>query len=151
MQITSDLRPMFSYALFPIILLLIILIILLISMLIKPKQKSNIQIIIPPKKNLFEIKNRYLEKINTLLKDVKNNKISNRSAYQKLSVLIRNFIFETTNIKVQNYTLKDIEKVNIPILYELVSEYYDPEFAKLSEGNIVNAIEKTRMVVARWN
>jgi len=56
-----------------------------------------------------------------------------------------------TNIKVQNYTLSDIEKINIPILYELVKEYYEPEFSKSSEGNILISLEKTRKVMESWN
>ena len=63
----------------------------------------------------------------------------------------RSFIFETTNIKVQNYTLNDISKINMPTLYELVSEYYDPEFSRISKGNIINSIAKTREVIVKWN
>lgn len=152
MQVTSELLPMFSYSLIPIIILIILLVILFFIIIHKPKKKvtTPINVVIPPRKNLFDIKNRYLTHVNDLLKDVNNNKISNREAYQKLSIYIRNFIYETTNIRVQNYTLSEIKKVNIPILYELVSEYYDPEFSSESGGNIVSSIEKTRMVIARW-
>lgn len=72
-------------------------------------------------------------------------------AYQNLSKVIRNFVFEATHIKVQNYTLDDIRKLNMPILYELISEYYNPEFANISNGNFIYSIEKARGVVERWN
>ena len=151
MQVTNELMPMFSYSIIPIVLLILILIVLLIILLIKPnKNKNKMIIVIPPKKELSTIKEKYLTKVNNLLKDVNNQKIANRIAYQKLSNYIRNFIYETTSVKVRNYTLKDIENAKLPKLYELVSEYYDPEFSKFSKGNIVNSIEKTRMVIARW-
>ena len=41
----------------------------------------------------------------------------------------------------QNYTLEEIEKLKMQVLYELVKEYYTPEFAKESIGDINSAIE----------
>ena len=63
-----------------------------------------------------------------------------------ISVLIRLFVYELTGLEVQSCTLKDIKKLNIPVLYELIKEYYDPEFSKISKGNI-----KTKEVISRWN
>lgn len=154
MQVTTDLRPMFSYSLIPIIVIVFLLIVILVLMLIKHKKKKlvkNIDIIIPSKKDVNAIKRIYLLKIDNLSTDFNAKKINNRQAYQNLSSLIRNFIYETTNIKVQNYTLSDIEKINMPILFELVSEYYDPEFSQISKGSITASIEKTRKVIEKWN
>ena len=152
MQVKTDLRPMFSYSLFPIIFLTLILVIIFI--LIKPKkkeEKEQIQVILPPKNDITEIKKRYLINLDNLTNSFVTKKINNRKAYQTLSSLIRNFIYETTNIKVQNYTLSEIQKVNIPVLYELVKEYYAPEFSEKSKGNIIVSIEKTRKVIEKWN
>jgi len=82
--------------------------------------------------------------------NIQKNIISNREAYQSLSKLIRMFIYEMTNIKVQNYTLGDIKNINIHILYELVKEYYSPEFSRESKGDIISSIEKTRKVMEVW-
>ena len=51
----------------------------------------------------------------------------------------------------QNYTLKEIENLNMPILYELIKEYYNPEFSKNIKGNILSSIEKTEKVIHKWN
>ncbi len=151
MQVTVDLRPMFSYSLVPI--LLIIILVIIIFVYLRPHRGRDIEktVVIPSHKEIDAIKKDYLAKIQKLLDDFNNNKISNRLAYQSLSHIIRNFIYEATNIKVHLFTLKDIEKVGMPILYELVSEYYDPEFSKISKGNIVSSIEKTRKVIEKWN
>ena len=77
--------------------------------------------------------------------------ITSRKAYQELSMTIRLFVYELTGVEVQSYTLKEIKKLNIPVLYELIKEYYDPEFSKLSKGNIKLSIDKTRGVIQRWN
>lgn len=152
MQVQTELRPMFSYSFLAIIFITIFTILIFFIMKYF-KKKNNIknEIIIPKQKDLILIKKDYLIKLDNLINELNENKISNRKAYQNLSSLIRNFIYEVTNIKVQNYTLTDIKKINMPILYELVSDYYDPEFAKISKGNIKVSINKTKMVIERWN
>lgn len=151
MQTQIELNEMFSYSFIPIIIIEIILILtLIIFKFVKEKQKDY-QIIEPNKKDKEAIKERYLLKINNLIIDVSNNKIKNRDAYQELSSLIRSFTYEMTSIKVQYYTLSDIEKINMPVLYDLVKEYYEPEFAKNSEGNLLQSVENTRKVIERWN
>lgn len=151
MQTQSELNDMFSYSFIPIIIMIVILIVtIIIFKFIKENQSAPV-VIEPNKKDKETIREKYMLQINNLTVDVMNNKIDNRSAYQQLSTLIRNFVFEMTSIKVQYYTLSDIEKINMPILYELVSECYTPEFAKHSEGNILHSIETTRKVIDKWN
>lgn len=149
MQIKTELNDMFSYSLFPVIILFVIIVIFLLYLIIiKNNKKYNI--ITPNKKKLLNIKNNYLNNLDILLNDYSNNIISKREAYHRLSLSIRNFIYETTNIKVQYFTLEDIKSIDIPILYDLVSEYYNPEFSRKSEGNFYDSIERTRMVISRW-
>lgn len=151
MQVTTKLNDPFSYSILPIILiiLLIILVIVIIIYINKPK-KQKLTVITPPKKDVYSIKNKYLTLINNLLSKVNNNQITNRKAYQELSSTIRNFIYEMTGLAVQNCTLEDISHLNMPYLYELVSEYYDPEFARFSTKNVINSINKTKGVIEQW-
>lgn len=151
MQIQTELKPMFSYSFIPILIIIIAIISIIIIPKLTKKKEIKKQIVIANHKDLMEIKKRYLFKIQELENNFNNKKITNRKAYQELSNIIRNYIFEATNIKVQNYTLKEIEKINMPILYELVSEYYDPEFSIISVGNIISSINKTKTVIEKWN
>lgn len=146
-----ELEDLFTYSTTPIIIGIILIIILVLIILYKKKNKvinidNNVKL-----NNKIDIKDSYLKILDTLLDDIKNGRIQNRKAYQRLSKIIRNFIYEMTNIKVQNCTLEDISKKDMPVLYELVKEYYDPEFANISKGNIISSIEKTREVIKRWN
>lgn len=150
MQIDTELREMFSYSIILIIPLLLLIILLLIIILHKKKDIKKVNIIQPTSKNLFDIKNKYLYNIQILIDNLNNNKISERKAYQSLSRLIRNFIYEVTNIKVQFYTLEDIKIINMPILSKLVEEYYNPEFERVSKGNILESIDKTKKVIENW-
>ncbi len=155
MQVKTELRPMFSYNIILIIIaILLIIIAVFLKLFLERKSKTkNIKEIIntPTKAELTTIKSKYLKEIEELSKTYEEGHITSRKAYQKLSSIIRNFIFESTNIKVQNYTLKEIKKINIPILYELVSEYYNPKFASSSNGNIILSINKTKVVIEKWN
>lgn len=151
MQVQSELRPMFSYSFIIILFTILIgIVVFLLIRFIKTKEIKK-EVIIPSHKDIINIKKKYLLLINELAINLNNNKITSRKAYQELSSLIRNFVFDTTNINVKNYTLKEIKMINMPVLYELISEYYDPEFSKISKGNIASSIEKTRMVIQKWN
>lgn len=154
MQVETELRDMFSYSFVPLIVIAVLLVITIILLKvykpIKRKEKIIEKVVVLPRKDMIAIKNRYLEEIDKLLIDVKNGEIKNRKAYQQLSKLVRNYIFEATNIKVQNYTLSEIEKCNMPSLYELVKEYYDPEFSLDSTGDVLESIIKTRGVIEKW-
>ncbi len=151
MQVLTELKSMFSYSIVPIIVLLFLIIIIIIILKLINKIELKKQVVIPNHKELIDIKQRYLLRIQELENNLNNNSISSRKAYQSLSNLIRTFIYEATNIKVQNYTLKEINTLNMPILSDLVTEYYDPEFSVISKGNIISSINKTKGVIEKWN
>lgn len=154
MQIDVNLKAPFSYSWIPIIILLVVLLLPFLYLLLKKLGVFNLKknnILNFTAKDINSIKYKYLSKLNDLELNLNDKKITSRKAYQELSVLIRLFVYELTGLEVQSCTLKDIKKLNIPVLYELIKEYYDPEFSKISKGNIKASIEKTKEVISRWN
>lgn len=158
MQIDTDLQAPFSYSIIPILIFLILLFSPLfwkiIKKYIKPKASINNNLFnynLYNRKDIYSIKYSYINKLNLLEQELLAKKITSRKAYQELSSLIRDFTFELTGLEVQTCTLKDIKKLNIPVLFELIKEYYDPEFSKISKGNITASINKTKEVIDRWN
>lgn len=154
MQIDVNLKTPFSYSWIPIVILLIVLLLPFLYLLLKKLGVFNLKknnILSFTAKDINSIKYKYLNKLNDLDKSLNDKKITSRKAYQELSMLIRLFVYELTGLEVQSCTLKDIKKLNIPVLYELIKEYYDPEFSKISKGNIRASIEKTKEVISRWN
>ncbi len=151
MQVTTNLNDPFSYSILPIIffILLILLTITILIYIKRPKNKK-LTLVTPLPKDINNIKNKYLIIINNLISKINNNQITNRKAYQELSTTIRNFIYEMTGLSVQYCTLEEISHLNMPYLYELVNEYYDPEFARISNNNIINSINKTKGVIEQW-
>ena len=146
------LQPMFHYS--PALIIIILLLMgYVIFLLIKsiPKKKKVEPVIIEPKKIYKStIKRNYQKKLDTLEKELTNNQITTRGAYHKLSRIIREFVYETTNIKVQFYTLEEIRPLNMEQLTLLVEEYYVPEFAKDSNAKVEASLKKTREVIEKW-
>ena len=149
MQSSVPFRPPFLYS-HLIVIILIIALVVLIVMNFLPKRKNKVIIVKPPKKDLNLIKQEYLNKIDALKNKIDENKVSNKMAYQLLSKIIRDFIFDVTSINVKTVSLMEIEALNLPYLGELMKEYYPPEFAYFVDGNIHESITKTKEVITRW-
>ncbi len=152
MQVQTSLRDLFQYSMLSLLIVIfLIAIVVLLIMLTKliPKPAPPQIVIIEPE-NKQSVQQKYIELINKLINKVNNKQLTNRAAYQELSILIRHFVFEMTQIKVQNYSLNEIKTLNMPHLSALVEEYYHPEFAYLSNSNILESINKTKEVIVRW-
>ncbi len=149
MQINKELMPMFSYTIIPVIIFFLLWIGIILLLLWIKKKKKTVETKTNPKK-LYTTKEKYLRMISYLEKEIDENKINNRKAFQKLSKIIRLFVYEMTSIKLQNYSLDEIKTLNIEELSQLVEEYYDPEFAKYSKGDLKKSIEKTKKVIELW-
>lgn len=77
MQVTTELNPLFSYSLIPILILLVIIAsIIFIYILTSPKTKEIIiPIKVPDKEDINNIKNKYLNEINKLIQKVETKYI----------------------------------------------------------------------------
>jgi len=153
MQVSVKLQESFSYPILPIIIIILLLTIVTIYIIRKKQEKKYIPVIKENKdiKDIGTIKQKYIKQLEMIKSKLESNKISIRRAYQDMSEIIRYFVYEVTNIKVQYCTLKDIEELDMPILYELIQEYYVPEFSEKSLGDIEASLEKTRKVIEKWN
>lgn len=158
MQISVDLQEPFRYSVIPLLILIIVVCVITYIIIHDKRDKSNKQtkiktVEIPEKniKNIPVIKNKYLEELDNIKDKYENKKIELRMAYQMISSSIRMFIFEVTDIETQNYTLEEIKKIDMPVLYELIEEYYEPEFSAKSIGDFNEAINKARRIIEKWN
>lgn len=97
------------------------------------------------------IKANYLAQIESLSAEYAQGKLESRAAYEKLSSIFRNFVYEATGTPAHKYTLYDIKGLNNQVIYNLVNNYYTPEFARNEKGNIMESIEITKRAVSQWN
>lgn len=158
MPITVELQDMFSYSIIPIIVLALVLaigIVWVILYLIKKHRKKPKDAVPVPAapvrtESPEQIKARYLDILNNLEAKFQSGNMSNRKAYQELSKIIRSFVYEVTGIKVHHNTLGEIKRLNMPNLYAVVKECYEPEFSVDKDGYIHDTINKARTVIIEW-
>ena len=154
MQTFINLQEPFTYSIIPLIITLFLIVI--ITYYLSKKEVSTLENVIKPipeknVKNIPVIKTKYLKQLETIEDKYNNKTIELREAYQLISEAIRMFVFEVTDITTQNCTLLDLKELNIPNLYQLIKEYYEPEFASKSIGDFNSSINKARRVINEWN
>lgn len=153
---TVQLQDVFSYKPIWVILAAILLagalaiIVVLIIKLVKYQRSKPPKIKPVPPKKLEEIKGKYLNKLGKLRNEAESGKLDMKQSYQKLSKVVRLFVFEATGIKVQFYTLADIERRNMRQLSELIKECYEPEFAENSVANTLASIDNAARIISNW-
>lgn len=156
LPITVELQDVMSYSKAGLIgivsLIAVVLIAIIVALIIKAKKNAPA----PVPRMASENKVRAAkEKYNRLLMDLEARyemgKVNEKEAYQELSKYIRHFVHDVTGIKVQNYTLEDIGRLNMPMLYYLIAECYAPEFSADASGNLGESIRKAREVIYGWN
>ena len=158
MPITVELQDMFRYSVIPVAIAVILVVAIGVAGLIyfmKHKKAKPVKQVAKPQPvqkpvNEVKIRDKYCGLIDELEVAYKNGQMSNRKAYQKLSELLRQFVYELTGVKVHNFTLAEIKRVNMPSLTRIIDECYAPEFSVDKEGNIDETIKKTRMVIKEW-
>lgn len=159
MQTSINLQEPFTYSVIPLIVVIGLVVAMTCYLIYSKRAKQKIKIeqekvkAIPEKniKNIPVIKGKYLNQLDSIEYKYENKMIELRKAYQLISEAIRLFVFEITDITTQNYSLAEIKKLNIPRLYELIEEYYEPEFASKSIGDFNSSINKARRVINEWN
>ncbi|MCR5654619.1 MAG: hypothetical protein K6G07_03140 [Lachnospiraceae bacterium] len=108
------------------------------------------KVVPPPPRDIPKIKAKYMRRLNALEGRFQAGKIGTRDLYIQLSNLIRMFTYEATGIKVQKYTLNEIRALNMPVLTNLVQDYYEPEFARSANPNCEKSLQKTRRMIQTW-
>ena len=106
---------------------------------------------VPVKPSLPELKDKYMQKIIALENQFLTGQIESREAYEELSNLFRTFIYDATGVPAHKFTLYDMRGFNNPIAYNLVNNYYAPEFSSDTKGNILESIDFTKRAVFEWN
>lgn len=161
MPTTVELQKMFRYSATPIVLtalalllVTLILIALILWKIIKNKRagrKNTIKSILWIKPDMEKLKQEYLAKLLKIEMAFDTDTTKIRPAYESMSKLIRDFVYKATGIDVPKYTLSEIRKTDLEDLADLIEEYYEPEFDKISAGDVKASIENTRRVISKWN
>lgn len=151
MQSGVELRAPFHYSITCLVVVFIITMALWFLMLSKNRTKRPITKAETIKSfDLEMLKRKYLKELDDIVIAVAEERKTTREAYNKMSRVIRKFVKETTGIDVLKCTLADIKLLNMPVLYELVKEYYEPEFSAHVQGDYIKSIDMTREAIKKW-
>ena len=158
METTVSLQEFFSYSLWPIVVVcllgFVVILVFVICCIAGKRTKKEKQVEVNykpvPERNLAGLQAMYCKKLDEIALGLQQGSISNRKAYHMTSACIREFVYKATGLRVTNYTLQDIKGLEMPVLEELVTEYYAPEFQRLSQGDIHASIERTRRAIETW-
>lgn len=166
METTVTLQPPFEYEMWVLVVFSILLvagIAAVIYAIIKMKNKDTVREVTSEEEavykkagqiTLYNAKRKYVLQIQRLIADYKAKKISKRDGYQKLSLIIREFVFETTRIDVTKYTLRDLKGLKLSKLDTLIEEYYVPEFGEDERSKNMNleaSCNRAMGVIKTWN
>lgn len=164
MPITVELQGMFSYSIWPVVVAVaLVLIIGIVGLVVfiktknkeKPEPVQAVSEPIPEPKPVplsgEQIKEKYYVMVEELEHQCRDGKVDNRDAYQRLSAILRRFVHELTGVKVHNYTLDEIRRLNMPRVAEVIEECYAPEFSMDKQGDIYTTMNKARMVIREWH
>ena len=160
MPTTVELQKMFRFSPWPLTIVacaLVLFTLILIAMFVfsgirnkKAGRKNTIKSLLWTPTDLEKLRQEYLAKLIQIEFDFDSDK-QIRSAYERMSVLIREFTYKATGVEVLKYSLSEIKGTGLNNLADLIEEYYEPEFDKISEGDVKASIERTRKVISEWN
>ncbi|MGB4758572.1 MAG: hypothetical protein WBP26_00785 [Candidatus Saccharimonadales bacterium] len=105
----------------------------------------------PVKPDINALKAKYLALIAEAEQEVNQHTITARVAHQKLSLLVRYFVFEANGFRAHVMSLSDIKRIDLPSVARVIEQYYPAEFAAIEQGNITQAIAKAKEVVSSWS
>jgi len=161
MQTSVDLQKPFEYSiLLGLILLGLVLLPLITYGIYKlvnykpPKRevkKKAEKKVVKVREPLDVLKTRYLQLIDKVEAEYKEQVIDQRESYIRLSSLVRNFVHDVTDIDVQNFTLAEIDKLGMEDLTALIAKFYNPEFSYEDQYTEISmAFADARKVVSSW-
>ena len=164
METTINLRRLFDFSQLPIIITGAILAVLTVSIILmflyqllkdwKRKEKEQKQIVeekVFVKPDMTKLKAEYLALLDGNEAKFNEDTTKIRPAYEGMSRVVRDFVYRATGTEVDKFALYEINQTEYKGLANLVGEYYQPEFDKISEGDVRDHLAKSRRLVSEWN
>lgn len=162
METTINLRRLFDFSQLPIIItgavlaaLTVAIILMILYSLLKDYKKKPRQVTeekpVFVKPDMTKLKTEYLSLLDGIEAKFNEDPTKIRPAYEGMSRVVRDFVFRATGTEVDKFALYEICQTEYRDLASLVGEYYQPEFDKISEGDVRDALQKSRRLVSEWN
>ncbi len=109
---------------------------------------------LPPGWWLAQLKGRYIQRIDEVVRLGDAGELSPRRAHQELSVVVRDFVQEASGVQAPTMTLAELGRTGDPALApvsDVVRGLYPVEFGPERAVSVAAAAAYAREVVARWS
>ena len=100
--------------------------------------------------DLVALKQKYLALISEVEVQAQQAQITPRQTHQRLSTLVRQFVFDASGFRAQIMTLSDLEKSRYPAVKEVIQKYYPGEFESIVRGDPLEACTVAKGMVQAW-
>ncbi len=162
METTINLRRLFDFSKLPIIITGVVLglitaaiVLMFLYSILKNLKKAEKKTVIEEKvfvkPDMDKLKEEYLALLDGIEAKFNEDTTKIRPAYEGMSRVVRDFVYRATGTEVDKFALYEICQTEYQDLAALVGEYYQPEFDKISEGDVRDSLEKSRRLVSGWN
>lgn len=135
----NNIEPMLNYSLTIPLLLIALIIVNIIIIIVSKTRKHNLPI---KKQSLLQVK--------IVENKLQLSQISQKEATKQISIIVRNYIYNTSGIKINCYSLSEIKSLNNKTLSRLISECYKIEFSKKATINLDNIFKLAREIIKSW-
>lgn len=117
----------------------------------RPNQLHLQKLVEPRNVDLTRLRKKYLALIDEVEALHNSQQMTKRAAYQKLSNLVRFFVYEASGFKAHVMTLLDLTLSRYPDLAKTIESYYPTEFDIKDYGSVQDAASAARKVVTTWS
>ena len=136
------------------LLILIVSFILFITILVFKKAPRKVRTKVPkpaPRPVSSKVKDKALYSIDKTIQELNSAKIDTRESYQRLSIIMREFVSSMTGKNVTSLTLYELKEMGFGPLSVLIADCYAPELAMKTQANFRADAEKAKGMVRLWN
>jgi hypothetical protein len=116
----------------------------------KQSTLSSLTPLVPKTVNIPALKSKYLKLIDDVEAGFRSKQYTARYSHQRLSILLRFFVFEASGFPAHVMTVSDLKISRYPKLGQLIDEYYPPEFAAIEAQDVDTALLSARTAVQTW-
>lgn len=103
-----------------------------------------------PAVEMQTLRERCLHAIDDIERQVHEGTMERRTAYERLSAIIRDFIGDATGLPLDRMTLSDVRASGLPRLPRLLEVIYPLEFGPADPSDPTATLRAARELVATW-
>ena len=99
----------------------------------------------------IDLRTKYNALIGEVEESHRRGELSARASHQKLSLLLRYFVYESSGLRAPQMTLTELRGTPAVPLAEAVEKLYPGAFSSRGHGSVHEAAETARRVVFSWS